>query len=113
MKDHLSEAFKALGHPHRLTIVRRLIDQSLSCDADSEENCGLDPACCDFGELAEELEVSKSTVSHHLKELYHAGLIDRTRDGRRVYCRINRERVEQLRAFLRGSAAAAEADAPA
>lgn len=107
MRNNLSEAFKALGHPHRLVIVRRLIDQSLSCRADSEESCGLDPACCDFGELAEELEVSKSTVSHHLKELYHAGLIERQREGRRLYCRINRERVEQLRAFLKGRPGAA------
>ena len=102
MIDHLSEAFRALGHPHRIAIVRRLIEQSLSCDADSEENCDLDPACCDFGELAEALDVSKSTVSHHLKELYNAGLIERIRRGRRLHCRINQERVEQLQAFLSG-----------
>jgi ArsR family transcriptional regulator len=107
MSYNLSEAFKALGHPHRLAIVRRLIEQSLACDAGSKESCGLDPSCCDFGELVEELDVSKSTVSHHLKELHYAGLIERTREGRRLYCRINRERLEELRSFLTGRPEAA------
>lgn len=100
MPDDLSLAFKALGHPHRLAIVRRLIDEALGCEAPSAEACQLDPACCDFSTLAEELGVGKSTVSHHLKELYHAGLIERYREGRRVYCRINEARLGELRDFL-------------
>ena len=100
MPDELSQAFKALGHPHRLALVRRLIDEALSCKASSENECSFDPACCDFATLASELGVGKSTVSHHLKELYHAGLIERFRDGRRVYCRVNEARLEELRDFL-------------
>jgi len=98
--DDLSDAFKALGHPHRLALVRRLIDQAMSCDAPSDEACSLDPACCDFGELVEEIGVGTPTVSHHLKVLRQAGLVERTQEGRRVYCRINRDRLDELRSFL-------------
>ena len=101
MPDDLSTAFKALGHPHRLAIVRRLIDEALACEAPSAEACQLDSACCDFATLASELGVGKSTVSHHLKQLAHAGLIERFRDGRRVYGRVNEKRLEELRRFLR------------
>lgn len=100
MPDDLSAAFKALGHPHRLAIVRRLLDEALACEAPTADCCELDPACCDFSALAEDLEVGKPTVSHHLKALQQAGLIERLRDGRRVYCRINEERLEELREFL-------------
>jgi ArsR family transcriptional regulator len=99
-----SEAFKALGHPHRLAIVQRLIGQAISCETPSGASCTMDPACCGFGALAEELNVSKGTVSHHVKALWQAGLIEKHRDGRRVFCRINEERIAQLRAFLAGDA---------
>lgn len=98
--QELSDAFKALGHPHRLALVRRLIDQAMTCSAPSGEACDLDPACCDFAELADEIGVGKPTVSHHLKVLRQAGLIERLQEGRRVHCRINEDRLSELRAFL-------------
>lgn len=100
MLDDLSAAFKALGHPHRLAIVRRLLDEALSCDAASPDACEPGSACCDFSVLAEELDVGKPTVSHHLTKLRQAGLIERIRDGRRVFCRIDEDRLAELRAFL-------------
>lgn len=96
--DALSQAFKALGHPHRLAIVRRLIDAAIACE--TPDDCTLDPACCGFAELVEELGISKATVSHHVKELDRAGLIERIRDGRRVYVRIDDRRLAELRDFL-------------
>lgn len=101
--DDLSRAFKALGHPHRLAIVRRLIDAAIACE--TPENCTLDPACCGFAELVEELGISKATVSHHVKELDQAGLIERIREGRRVYCRVREARLAELREFLSGVSA--------
>lgn len=97
----LSDAFSALGHPHRLAIVRRLLENALSCcDADRPEDCALDPTCCNFGELVDELHINKATVSHHLKELQRAGLIERVRKGRRVYVRANLDGIDMLRRFL-------------
>jgi ArsR family transcriptional regulator, arsenate/arsenite/antimonite-responsive transcriptional repressor len=52
--------FKALSHP-----VRAYIMQKLS---------GLN-ACCYSGDLVDELPIGRSTLSQHLKELKHAGLI--------------------------------------
>lgn len=99
--DDISRAFKALGHPHRLAVIERLLQRSLACCASERpDDCSLDPTCCNFGDLAREMNVSQGTVSHHLKELERAGLIERMRKGRRVYVRANRQRIEQLRDFL-------------
>lgn len=103
--NDLSQAFKALGHPHRLVLVRRLIEQAITCEPSSDEACSMDPACCDFGELATEIGVGKPTVSHHLKVLRQAGLIERVREGRRVHCRVNTDRLAELRSFLAMDAA--------
>jgi len=100
MRD-LSSAFKALGSPHRLAIVRSLVARELACCAgDRASDCTLDAASCKVGVLCESLEIDSSTVSHHLKELDRAGLIERARRGRQIYCRINRHRLEQLGLFL-------------
>jgi ArsR family transcriptional regulator len=98
--EDLSQAFKALGHPHRLALVRRLIDEAVTCDGSSEAAPPPDVSCCDFAELADEIGVGKSTVSHHLKVLRQAGLVEREQDGRQVRCHVNADRLEELRSFL-------------
>lgn len=101
MDPDLAEAFKALSNPNRLALMERLLEGALSCaDAERPEECEMDPTCCGFAELAETLDVGKATVSHHLKELRRAGLIERIREGRRVYVRANTDRIEEIRQFL-------------
>ncbi len=51
---------KALSHPVRVYILRKLSHMN---------------ACCYSGDLVEELPVGRSTLSQHLKELKYAGLI--------------------------------------
>ncbi|AMC11094.1 ArsR family transcriptional regulator [Lutibacter profundi] len=61
-KDHTEELArfaKALGHPTRIAILKRLENES----------------CCFTGDLVEELPLAQSTISQHLKELKTAGLI--------------------------------------
>jgi len=97
----LSVAFKALGNPNRLAIVRELLERELACcTTDRVSDCTLDPASCNVGGLGASLTIDASTLSHHLKELDHAELIERARRGRQIYCRIHRGRMEQLRLFL-------------
>jgi ArsR family transcriptional regulator len=55
------------------------------------------------------LGLSQPTVSHHLKVLYEAGLLDRERRGTWVYYRI----VSEQLAALRDALAAPEEIAPA
>ena len=101
MDEELSQAFRALGHPHRLRVVRALMERALLCCApERAEDCTLDPASCNVGSLTELVDCAPSTLSRHLKELEAAGLIERARDGRFLYCRINRVRMEELRDFL-------------
>lgn len=101
MARDLSEAFKALGNPHRLRLVRLLIEHEWNCCEQARPaDCRLDPASCNVGELADQLEISPSTVSHHLKELERSGLLERARDGRQVFCRVNREMLDRLRTAL-------------
>ena len=47
--------------------------------------------------LAETLEVHSTVVSHHLRDLVHAGLVRRRRAGRNVYYSLTDE---QTRAFV-------------
>lgn len=67
--ETLAAWFKVLGDPARLRL--------LSLIAAREETCACD--------LVEPLGVSQPTVSHHLKVLYEAGLVDREKRGRWVY----------------------------
>ncbi|MGH7604363.1 MAG: ArsR/SmtB family transcription factor [Gemmatimonadaceae bacterium] len=97
----LGEIFKALGSPHRVAIVSTLLKREMACcSGDRAANCTLDAASCNVGSIGESLDIDASTLSHHLKELDRAGLIERARRGRQIYCRVNRARLDQLRSFL-------------
>lgn len=98
MRD-MAGVFKALCDEKRLEIFEQIRRDEAVCEA----------ACCDISEqgncvsqLARRVGLSQSTVSHHLKELRNAGLIEYVKRGVSVYCRINRDTVETAEAFLRG-----------
>lgn len=70
-QNDLAAVTKALGHPARIAILQFLI-RSKSC------------VC---GDIVEELPLSQSTVSQHLKELKKVGLIKGDIEGPTVcYC---------------------------
>jgi DNA-binding transcriptional ArsR family regulator len=52
------------------------------------------------GGIAEELGIPAATLSFHLKELKHAGLIACTRDGRSLIYRADFEAMTELLRFL-------------
>lgn len=100
MRD-LSAAFKALGSPHRLQVIHLLLEREWACcERERPEDCTLDPASCNVGELAARLRVAPSTTSHHLKELEAAGLVERARHGRHLYLRVNTATLDRLREVL-------------
>lgn len=101
MDQDLSSVFKALGHPVRLEIVRRLIQQvHHCCQLSNNEQCCLEEPVCEFGGLVDDLELNKATLSNHLKDLRYAGLIDTVRDGRNVSIQANPERLRQVQQFF-------------
>lgn len=70
-ENRLAKYAKALAHPARVAILKFLAEK----------------AVCQCGDIVEELPLSQSTVSQHLKELKEAGLIKGEVEGARVcYC---------------------------
>ncbi|MEV0131741.1 metalloregulator ArsR/SmtB family transcription factor [Dactylosporangium sp. NPDC050688] len=82
----LAPAFKALGDPVRLQLM------SMIASAPDGEIC-----VCD---LTPAFELSGPTISHHLKTLREAGLVDSDRRGTWVYYRARPGIMRQLAALL-------------
>jgi ArsR family transcriptional regulator len=55
---------------------------------------------CPCQKLREEFPVSKATISHHIKELVRAGLVEAHRDGQFLHCEVRREVLEAYTAEL-------------
>lgn len=93
-----AEIFKALGNPHRLAIFQKL---SQCCAPGTV--CSVDDALrFTVGEIGESLAIAPSTVSHHLKELFRAGLIQTRRKGKNIECWIEPKILDELSNFFQG-----------
>jgi ArsR family transcriptional regulator len=62
---------------------------------------------CACQQLTQHFPVSKATISHHIKELVRAGLVEAHRDGQFLHCEVRREVVEAYTAELLRRAGAA------
>ncbi|MFG1889790.1 ArsR/SmtB family transcription factor [Micromonospora sp. NPDC049051] len=82
--------FKALGDPIRLRLMSMIASVPEICV------CDLTPA----------FDLSGPTISHHLKVLREAGLVDSDRRGTWVWYRVRPEAFRQLGALLDISASA-------
>jgi len=76
-----AELFKALADPARVRIVNLLATSG-------------EPVCA--CELYEPLGLAQPTVSHHLKKLTDAGLLEREQRGKWAYFSLQRDAVEKL-----------------
>lgn len=77
------QLLQALGDPTRLSIVRELTGTSEVCACDFT-------SCCD---------VSQPTVSHHLRILKEAGVIEAERRGTWIFYRLVPAAAERLRSL--------------
>lgn len=80
----VADRFRALADATRVAIVNRL--------STADELC-----VCD---LTEAFELSQPTISHHLKVLRDAGLVESTRRGTWAYYRLVPEAIGVLRGVL-------------
>lgn len=70
-QNRKAELYKALGHPARIAILEYLINHS----------------SCVCGDIVDELPLSQSTISQHLKELKSVGIIKGEIEGvKTCYC---------------------------
>ena len=92
-------ALAALAQAVRLRVFRALVVAGPA---------GLTP-----GDLSAQLEVAANTLSFHLKELSHAGLITQERQGRHLIYRAAFDSMNALLAYLTENCCEGEACAPA
>ncbi len=92
----LDEMFKALSNPHRLELFYRLMN---CCSPGTK--CGVEEERFCVGELGEGMNIAPSTLSHHLKELHRAGLIQMERRGKNVECWLEPSVLTELSAFFK------------
>src|SRR4249920_1983709 len=81
-----AKALAALAQETRLSIFRLLVQAG--------------PEGVAAGRIGESLEVANATLSFHLKELSHAGLVSSRQEGRFIYYSTDFERMAGLMTFL-------------
>lgn len=89
----LVKMFKALANLNRFRLFQEILRGTRSGFEDSGHTCFLGP-------IIERLNIGAPTVSHHLKELVNADLVETERQGKFVTCRVNARALERLSAFL-------------
>jgi ArsR family transcriptional regulator, arsenate/arsenite/antimonite-responsive transcriptional repressor len=75
---------KALADPRRVAVLEAIAD---------EESCP-----CQH--LRAQFPVSKATISHHIKELVRAGVVEARREGQYLHCLVRRGVLEAYAAEL-------------
>ena len=85
-EDVVIQALSALAHPVRLRIFRALVVVGAE---------GLTP-----GVMAHALDATATSLSFHLKELAHAGLVTQEREGRNLIYRAAYDRMNSVLSFL-------------
>ena len=96
-------ALAALAHSSRLAVFRLLVEAG--------------PEGLAAGELSERLDTPRSSLSFHLKELSHAGLVSSRQQGRFLFYSANYPAMNELIAYLTenccsGSSCLSADDAP-
>jgi ArsR family transcriptional regulator len=75
---------KALADPRRVGVLEAIADEQ----------------CCACQHLRDQFPVSKATISHHIKELVRAGIVEARREGQYLNCLVRRETLEAYAAEL-------------
>ena len=83
-KEKASLAFKALGDPNRLKIIKLLINNDEIC-------------ACD---LLRVVDCKQATLSHHLHSLKQASLLISYKNGKNVIYKANMELLKEISLYM-------------
>ncbi len=89
----LSKIFKALSNPNRLELYLEIVKEY---EATYETECSE----CFITDIIGNLKIGAPTISHHLKELTNAGLIETERKGKFLVASVNDETVDEVLKIL-------------
>ena len=108
--SNYTKIFKALSNEQRLKIFIMLYKNCCSEEATkaSSEFRIKGETCCSgeggmekaFTKVCDCMDLSRSTISHHFKELQNAGLITCEREGQLYRCKVNKDVVDSMKKFL-------------
>jgi ArsR family transcriptional regulator len=79
MEDDLNTLFKALNDPTRREILELLKEKDLTA-----------------GEIADQFNISKPSISHHLDLLRQAGLVVSVKEGQYMYYSLNTTVMDEM-----------------
>jgi len=79
ISTHLADLFSALSDPTRLRIISVLLDSEMN-----------------VGDIAAQLEMTESAVSHQLRGLRQMKLVRSRKNGRQVYYALDDDHVTKL-----------------
>ena len=111
--SNYSKIFKALSNEQRLKIFMMIYKNCCAPEGspvgaefrlnDKADSCcsikgGLEKA---FTKICDCMSLSRSTISHHFKELQNAGLITCEREGQTYRCSVNEDAVTAIKDFLK------------
>ena len=85
-QEAAADSFAALGSEPRLAVVLALV--------------GAGPTGLSAAELAERTGIAGSRLTHHLRFLTQAGLVDQQRQGRQIISRAQFDALEKLSRYL-------------
>ena len=65
------------------------------------DNVSIEDRCrCSVGDISGSFDLAAATVSHHLKELKHAGLINMERRGKYIFLTPRKEPLRDIEKFF-------------
>jgi len=91
------QIFKALSNPSRLEILKFVYKSGVTGTFEGKLECCEKCSC--MGDIVGKFKLAPSTISHHIKELVRAGLINVERDGQFIRLLPNPEALEAVSAF--------------
>jgi len=109
--SNYSKIFKALSNEQRLKIFMMIYRQCCATEGPKGNSEFLikDKTCCPgtrilkkaFTKVCGCMDLSKSTISHHFKELQNAGLITCEREGQMFKCRVNENALKLVKELFK------------